>query len=154
MPADLQRACGGLRHARCRTTAGTGGPTRPPPSKDLLARYVDCTERVDLHGLAALLHPDARFLMPPLPGTWTGKEAVVRCWAEGGFGSDTFGSVRCVTTRANGAAAVAVYVRVPGAPTTPWRRPDPQCGAAIFWDFLRRREFFIRVRQSSNHHNQ
>jgi RNA polymerase sigma-70 factor (ECF subfamily) len=83
--------------------------------QDLLARYVDCTERVDLDGLAALLHEDARFSMPPEPGIWTGKEAVVTCWAEGGFGSDAFGSVRCVTTRANGQPAVAVYVRLPGA---------------------------------------
>ncbi|MEJ7647977.1 MAG: sigma factor-like helix-turn-helix DNA-binding protein [Nakamurella sp.] len=81
----------------------------------LLARYVDCTERADLAGLAALLHEDARFSMPPEPGMWVGKQAVVTCWAEGGFGSDAFGSVRCVRTRANGQPAVAVYVRVPGA---------------------------------------
>jgi RNA polymerase sigma-70 factor (TIGR02960 family) len=110
----LQRARGGLRHAlpddrrdwRADATA---------VEQDLLARYVDCTERVDLDGLAALLHEDARFSMPPEPGVWTGKKAVVTCWAEGGFGSDAFGSVRCVTTRANGQPAVAVYVRLPGA---------------------------------------
>jgi RNA polymerase sigma factor (sigma-70 family) len=109
----LQRARGGLRHAlpedrtdwRADATAA---------EQDLLARYVDCTERVDLDGLAALLHQDARFSMPPEPGIWAGKEAVVTCWAEGGFGSDAFGSVRCLTTRANGQPAVAVYVRLPG----------------------------------------
>ena len=82
--------------------------------RELLARYVDCTERVDLEGLAALLHEKARFSMPPEPGVWTGKDAVVACWAEGGFGSEAFGSVRCVTTRANGQPAVAVFVRLPG----------------------------------------
>src|SRR6195952_5582282 len=105
----LQRARGGLRQAlpenrldwRAEATA---------VEQDLLARYVDCTQRVDLDGLAALLHEDARFSMPPEPGIWSGKEAVVTCWAEGGFGSDAFGSVRCVTTRANGQAAVGVYV--------------------------------------------
>ncbi|MDP9116951.1 MAG: hypothetical protein M3O28_06785 [Actinomycetota bacterium] len=67
-----------------------------------------------LEGLAALLHEKARFSMPPEPGVWAGKDAVVACWADGGFGSDAFGSVRCVTTRANGQPAVAVYVRLPG----------------------------------------
>src|SRR5947209_8255552 len=60
----LQRARGGLRDVlpenrrdwRAETTAA---------ERDLLARYVDCTERVDLDGLAALLHEDARFSMPP-----------------------------------------------------------------------------------------
>src|SRR5829696_4542204 len=109
----LQRARGGLRHA-------LPDDRRDWPAdataveQDLLARYVDCTERVDLDGLAALLHEDARFSMPPEPGIWTGKKAVVTCWAEGGFGSDAFRSVRCVTTRANGQPAVAVYVRLPG----------------------------------------
>ena len=82
--------------------------------RELLARYVACTESVDLEGVAAVLHEDARFSMPPEPGVWAGKDAVVACWADGGFGSDTFGSVRCVTTRANGQPAVAVYVRLPG----------------------------------------
>ena len=85
--------------------------------RELLARYVDCTERVDLEGLAGLLHENARFSMPPEPGVWAGKAAVVACWADGGFGSEAFGSVRCVTTRANGQAAIAVYVRLPGEVT-------------------------------------
>lgn len=110
----LQRARSGLRRA----LPGDRTDWRTDATADeqaLLARYVDCTERVDLAGLAALLHEDARFSMPPEPGTWVGKEAVVACWAEGGFGSDVFGSVRCLTTRANGRPAVAVYTRLPGA---------------------------------------
>src|ERR671910_438020 len=110
----LQRARGGLRHA-LPDDRGDWPADATAVEQDLLARYVDCTERVDLDGLAALLHEDARFSMPPEPGIWTGKKAVVTCWAEGGFGSDAFGSVRCVTTRANGQPAVAVYVRLPGA---------------------------------------
>ncbi len=35
-------------------------------------------------------------------------------WVDGGFGSDAFGSMRCVVTRANGQPAVAGYVRKPG----------------------------------------
>ena len=113
----LQRARGGLQRAlpneRTEWSADwSAGATAA--EHDLLTRYVDCTERGDLEGLAALLHRDARFSMPPEPGIWAGKKAVVTCWAEGGFGSDAFGSVRCVTTRANGHPAVAVYVRLPG----------------------------------------
>ncbi len=112
----LQRARGGLRHALPDERRDwRGEPTAA--EQELLARYVDCTERVDLGGLVALLHEDARFSMPPEPGVWAGRDAVARCWAEGGFGSETFGSVRCLTTRANGQPAVAVYVRLPGAAT-------------------------------------
>ena len=111
----LQRARGGLRrnlpddreawHHTVETTA---------VEQELLARYIECSERADVAGLAALLHEDVRFTMPPTPGVWTGASAVVQGWIDGGFGSDAFGSVRCVLTRANGQPAVAGYVRTPG----------------------------------------
>jgi RNA polymerase sigma-70 factor (TIGR02960 family) len=111
----LQRARAGLRtnlprdreawqHSRD-VTAG---------ERELLARYVECSERVDAQGLAGLLHSGVRFSMPPYPGTWTGRSEVVQGWIDGGFGSDEFGSMRCVLTRANGQPAVAGYVRKPG----------------------------------------
>ena len=65
-------------------------------------------------GLAALMHEDVRFSMPPTPGVWTGRGTVVQGWIDGGFGSEAFGSIRCVVTRANGQPAVAGYVRKPG----------------------------------------
>jgi RNA polymerase sigma-70 factor (TIGR02960 family) len=82
--------------------------------RDLLARYVEYSERVDPAGLAALMHEELRFSMPPTPGIWTGRDTVVQGWVDGGFGSEAFGSVRCLTTRANGQPAVACYVRKPG----------------------------------------
>ncbi len=82
--------------------------------RELVARYVECSERVDARGLAALMHSDVRFSMPPYPGVWAGRDAVVRGWIDGGFGSEAFGSLRCVITRANGQPAVAGYVRKPG----------------------------------------
>src|SRR5664280_671711 len=82
--------------------------------RELLARYVECSERVDAEGLAALMHEDVRFSMPPTPGVWTGRSAVVQGWIDGGFGSEAFGSMRCVITRANDQPAVAGYVRKPG----------------------------------------
>ena len=63
---------------------------------------------------AALMHEDVRFSMPPTPGVWTGRGTVVQGWIDGGFGSEAFGSIRCVVTRANGQPAVAGYVRKPG----------------------------------------
>jgi RNA polymerase sigma-70 factor (ECF subfamily) len=110
----LQRARSALReHLPADRGVWREGETSAA-ERDLLVRYVECTERVDLDGLAALLHEDVRFSMPPEPGVWAGKDAVVACWAQGGFGSDAFGSVHCVTTRANGQPAMAVYVRLPG----------------------------------------
>lgn len=53
------------------------------------------------------MHEDVRFSMPPTPGVWTGRSAVVQGWIDGGFGSEAFGSMRCVITRANGQPAVA-----------------------------------------------
>ena len=52
--------------------------------------------------------------MPPTPGVWTGRSAVARGWIDGGFGSEAFGSMRCMLTRANGQPAVACHVRKPG----------------------------------------
>jgi RNA polymerase sigma-70 factor, ECF subfamily len=82
--------------------------------RELLARYVECGEPADAEGLAALMHEDVRFSMPPTPGVWTGRSTVVQGWIDGGFGSEAFGSMRCVVTRANGQPAVAGYVRKPG----------------------------------------
>ena len=60
------------------------------------------------------MHEDVRFSMPPTPGVWTGRSTIVQGWVDGGFGSEAFGSLRCVVTRANGQPAVAGYVRKPG----------------------------------------
>lgn len=111
----LQRARAGLRKnlpAEREEWPLAAGATAA--ERDLIARYVDCSERLDAPGLAALLHPGVRFSMPPTPGVWTGRAAVVQSWIDGGFGSDAFGSLRCVVTRANGQPAVAGYVRLSG----------------------------------------
>jgi RNA polymerase sigma-70 factor (ECF subfamily) len=82
--------------------------------RSLLERIVSATERGDVVGLAGLLQEDVRFSMPPQPGTWTGRDLVVKSWVEGGFGSDWFGQFRCLVTRSNGMPAVANYLRKPG----------------------------------------
>lgn len=111
----LQRARAGLRERLPEDREAwryAVGPTAA--ERELLARYVACGERADAEGLAALLHEDVRFSMPPTPGVWTGRTTVVQGWIDGGFGSESFGSTRCVVTRANGGPAVACYVRKPG----------------------------------------
>lgn len=110
----LQRARAGLRE-RLPEDREAWHPAAEPTAaeRELLARYVACGERADAEGLAALMHEDVRFSMPPTPGVWTGRSTVVQGWVDGGYGSEAFGSMRCVVTHANGQPAVACYVRRP-----------------------------------------
>jgi RNA polymerase sigma-70 factor (TIGR02960 family) len=111
----LQRARAGLRERLPERRAEWAPGAEPTAAeRELLDRYVELSERADVQGLAALLHEDVRFTMPPQPGTWVGRDRVVGSWVEGGFGEGMFGSMRCVVTRANGQPAVACYVRRPG----------------------------------------
>ena len=111
----LQRARAGLREHLPAPRAEWRPDQEPSAAqRELLARYVEASERADPQALAALMHEDVRFWMPPHPGVWEGRDTVVQSWVDGGFGSETFGSVRCVLTQANGQPAVACYVRTPG----------------------------------------
>jgi RNA polymerase sigma-70 factor (ECF subfamily) len=111
----LQRARGGLREQLPddREEWKAGGEATAA-ERELLARYLEHTERADVEALTAMLHEDVRFSMPPVPGVWTGRTEVVQRWVDGGFGSETFGSLRCLETRSNGQPAIACYVRTPG----------------------------------------
>jgi RNA polymerase sigma-70 factor (ECF subfamily) len=82
--------------------------------RELLDRYVRASEEADVEALKETLHDDLTFWMPPQPGLWRGRDTVVDAWIEGGFGSESFGSLRCHVTRANHQPAVANYVRKPG----------------------------------------
>jgi RNA polymerase sigma-70 factor (TIGR02960 family) len=111
----LQRAHAGLREHLPQPRARWRPDQEPSAAeRELLARYVDATQRADLDAFVAILHDDARFSMPPFPGVWTGRAEVLASWRDGGFGSDALGEMRCVLTRANGQPAVAGYVRRPG----------------------------------------
>jgi len=114
----LQRARAGLREHRPEPRAQWRADQEPSAAqRELLALYVEASERTDSQALIALMHEDLRFSMPPQPGVWQGREAVVQGWIDGGFGAETFGSLRCVITQANGQPAVAAYVRTPGSDT-------------------------------------
>jgi RNA polymerase sigma-70 factor (ECF subfamily) len=80
----------------------------------LLRRYLDATERGDASAMVKLLREDAFFAMPPQPESYVGNAAIVQGWVQGGFGSDSFGRMRALPTRANGQPAAAVYLRRPG----------------------------------------
>ena len=82
--------------------------------RELLDRYIEYSETPDVPALKRLLSEDVRFSMPPQPGIWEGRDVVVDSWVDGGFGTESFGSLRCVVTRANCQPAVANYVRKPG----------------------------------------
>jgi RNA polymerase sigma-70 factor (TIGR02960 family) len=111
----LQRARAGMREhlpeQRLEWAPGTD-PTQA--ERELLDRYVTYSEQADVRALAELMREDLRFSMPPEPGLWSGRAEVVQVWVDGGFGSDAFGSVRCLVTHANRQPAVAYYVRLPG----------------------------------------
>ena len=93
---------------------GAGRRDATAAERELLARYVEATERGDGDAIAELLRAAARFTMPPEPVLVVGRDEIVRSWVEGGFGADWFGRMRCVVTRANQQPAVAVYLRRPG----------------------------------------
>jgi RNA polymerase sigma-70 factor, ECF subfamily len=87
------------------------------PSKEeleLLQRYIDATDRGDAAGIVELLREDAFCEMPPYPDWWVGNEKIVAAWVEGGFGSPSWGELKCLRARVNRQPAVACYVRKPG----------------------------------------
>ena len=109
----LQRARAVLKehlpHERGEWTAAGSAQERV-----LLERYIAATEAGDAAGLKALMHEEARFMMPPEPGVWRGRENIVAAWLSGGFGTDEMGAFRLLATRANRQPALANYLRKPG----------------------------------------
>jgi RNA polymerase sigma-70 factor (ECF subfamily) len=111
----LQRARAAMKeHLPEQRTEWAPGADPTQAERELLERVVVHTEKPDPEALKQVLSEDVRFWMPPHPGLWQGREQVVGSWVEGGFGTEAFGSMRCIVTRANRQPAVAGYVRRPG----------------------------------------
>jgi RNA polymerase sigma-70 factor (ECF subfamily) len=111
----LQRARAALRqHLPARRLEWAAGSDPSEQERALVRRYVEASERGDAAGLVALMREDARFAMPPQPDLVVGRDAIAHYWAEGGFGSDSFGELRCRVTRANRQPAIANWVRRAG----------------------------------------
>jgi ketosteroid isomerase-like protein len=75
--------------------------------RELLRKYVEASEQADLSWFESVIREDAVFRMPPEPGETVGRDAMIRLWVEGGFGTSM--RMRCLTTRANRQPAVAAY---------------------------------------------
>ena len=89
-------------------------PAAEADERRLLDRYMGAWHRTDVDGIVALLKEDARFVMPPLPAWFLGRDAI------GAFLSryplaPGFGHHIHVPTRANRQPAFAVFLREPGA---------------------------------------
>jgi RNA polymerase sigma-70 factor (ECF subfamily) len=85
--------------------------------RELLQKFVAACEQPDLAGFTSLIREDAVQRMPPDPEITVGREAIFRHMEDAGFGSEEFGQLRCVTTRANRQPAVACYVLQKGDTT-------------------------------------
>src|SRR3954447_5239666 len=80
----------------------------------LVERFVEATQAGDAQGLKALMHEQATFMMPPNPGVYVGGDTIVDSWFQGGLGSEDFGDLKLVLTRATRQPALANYLRKPG----------------------------------------
>jgi RNA polymerase sigma-70 factor (TIGR02960 family) len=112
----LQRARAGLKEHLPEQRLEWDAPGSTA-ERELLARYVEASENGDAHAIAALMHEDARFSMPPEPGLFIGRDTIVGFWIEGGFGTEEFGQFKILQTRANRQPAIANYLLKPGDDT-------------------------------------
>ena len=85
-------------------------PAAPPPAgeteRELLRRYVEAWQRVDIDGLVALLREDATMRMPPLPSLY-GAAAIGAFFRKLCDGGD-IGQIQVAPTRANRRPAVVM----------------------------------------------
>ena len=103
----LQRARAGLRaHLPAERQDWTGGE-EDAGTRELVRRYTDASVATDLDGITALLRDDVRCSMPPTPGLFVGRDAVVDSWVEDGF--EDLGRLGAVPTTVNRQPAVAFY---------------------------------------------
>jgi RNA polymerase sigma-70 factor (ECF subfamily) len=103
----LQRARAGMReHLPAERQDWTGGE-EDASTRELVQRYVEAGVATDIHTLAAMLRDDVRCSMPPTPGLYVGRDAVVNDWVESGF--EGMEGLRAVPTTANRQPAVAFY---------------------------------------------
>lgn len=110
--SSLQRARATLKERLPEYAADRAPEVEPSAEeRDLLRRVMEATEQNDVGALATMMTDDARFSMPEV---FDGREAIVQCWLEGGFGTERMGELRCVAVWSNMQPAVACYRRSPG----------------------------------------
>jgi RNA polymerase sigma-70 factor (TIGR02960 family) len=103
----LQRARAGMReHLPTERQDWTGGE-EDSRTRDLVRRFTDASVATDVDALAAMLRDDVRCSMPPTPGLYIGRDAVVQNWVDDGFEAMT--GLRAVHTSVNRQPAIAFY---------------------------------------------
>ncbi|MEV4279628.1 RNA polymerase subunit sigma-70 [Actinoplanes xinjiangensis] len=103
----LQRARAGMReHLPTERQDWTGGE-EDAATRELVRRFTDACVVTDIPVLAAMLRDDVRSSMPPTPGLYVGRDAVVTYWKESGFEQMT--GLRGIATTVNRQPAVAFY---------------------------------------------
>ncbi|GAA0580933.1 RNA polymerase subunit sigma-70 [Paractinoplanes ferrugineus] len=103
----LQRARAGMRaHLPAERQDWTGGD-EDAGTRDLVRRFTDASVATDIPALTAMLRADVRSSMPPTPGAYFGREAVLHSWLADGYEGMT--GLRAVPTAVNRQPAVAYY---------------------------------------------
>lgn len=104
----LQRARAGLREHLPAQRQDWAGGAADAATRDVVRRYTDASVAVNIDELSAMLREDARCSMPPTPGLYVGRDAVVAYWVESGFAE--MSGLRAVATSVNGQPALGYYV--------------------------------------------
>ncbi|MBO3742689.1 RNA polymerase subunit sigma-70 [Actinoplanes flavus] len=104
----LQRARAGMRENLPAERQDWTGGEDDAATRDLVRRFTDASVATDIPALTTMLREDVRFSMPPTPGLYVGRDAVVNNWVEGGFEGMT--GLRAVPTAVNRQPAVACYL--------------------------------------------
>ena len=86
-----------------------------PAQQEVLARYLQAWETLDVDALVALLKDDATYTMPPVSEWYSGRTAIGSFFR---WAFKPYDSFRLVQTAANRQAAFAAYSR--NSPDQPW----------------------------------
>jgi RNA polymerase sigma-70 factor (TIGR02960 family) len=104
----LQRARAGMReHLPAERQDWTGGED-DAATRELVRRFTDASVATDVASIATMLRDDVRCSMPPTPGLYVGRDAVVNNWVEEGF--EDLENLRAVLTSVNRQPAIAFYL--------------------------------------------
>ncbi|MDG4827824.1 RNA polymerase subunit sigma-70 [Solwaraspora sp. WMMD1047] len=103
----LQRARAGMREHLPAERQDWTGSDEDAGTRELVRRFTDASVATDIDRLATLLRDDVRCSMPPTPGLYVGRDAVLNNWVDDGFPGMT--GLRAVPTTANRQPAVAFY---------------------------------------------
>ena len=103
----LQRARAGMREHLPAERQDWTDSAEDASTRELVRRYADASVATDVAVLASLVRDDVRSSMPPTPGLYVGRDAVVNDWVESGF--EGMKGLRAVLTSVNRQPAVAFY---------------------------------------------